>query len=204
MPLVVGVTGGIGSGKSAVAQAFADLGVEIIDTDQLSHRLTAPGSPAVQEIATRFGSEVLTAEGALDRAALRNKVFADPRERRRLEELLHPLIRQDVERLLKQTQGPYVVLVVPLLIESGGYSEVIDRVLVVDCPEEMQIERVIRRSGLRRDEVEAIVRAQAPRKRRLAGADDVLTNDGDLDALRSGVSRLHRAYLELARRRIGR
>ena len=204
MPLVVGVTGGIGSGKSEVAQAFADLGVEIIDTDQLAHRLTAPGTPAVQEIATRFGSEMLTAEGALDRAALRQKVFADSRERRRLEELLHPLIRQDVDRLLKRAQGPYVVLVVPLLIESGGYSEVIDRVLVVDCPEEMQIERVMRRSGLRRDEVEAIVRAQAPRKRRLAGADDVLTNDGDLDALRSGVSRLHREYLELARARVGR
>jgi dephospho-CoA kinase len=204
MPLVVAVTGGIGSGKTVVAEAFAGLGVEVIDTDQLAHQLTAPGEPALREIARQFGAEVLSSAGGLDRAQLRKKVFADPDARRRLEALLHPLIRQGVDRLLKQARGPYVILVVPLLVETGGYSDVVDRVLVVDCPEETQIARAMRRSGLSRDEVEAILRAQATREQRLAGADDVLSNAGDLDNLRRGVERLHREYLALAGGRIGR
>jgi dephospho-CoA kinase len=204
MPLVVAVTGGIGSGKTVVAEAFAGLGVEVIDTDQLAHQLTAPGEPALREIARQFGAEVLSSAGGLDRAQLRKKVFADPDARRRLEALLHPLIRQGVDRLLKQARGPYVILVVPLLVETGGYSDVVDRVLVVDCPEETQIARAMRRSGLSRDEVEAILRAQATREQRLAGADDVLSNAGDLDNLRRSVERLHREYLALAGGRIGR
>jgi dephospho-CoA kinase len=198
IPLVVGVTGGIGSGKTAVAGAFADLGVEIIDTDELAHKLTAPGQPALQEIVIQFGNEVLTVQGALDRAALRRKVFADPRERRRLEMLLHPLIKREVDRLLKQARGPYVVLVVPLLVETGAYAGMLGRVLVVDCPVETQVARAMRRSGLARDEVEAIVRAQASRSERLARADDVLVNDGDLCALRAKVRQFHLAYLALA------
>lgn len=198
MSLVVGVTGGIGSGKTVVAQAFAELGVEVIDTDQIAHELTAPGQPAVREIATRFGTQVLTAEGALDRAALRRAVFSDPDARRRLEALLHPLIAQQVVHRLAQAGGPYVILVVPLLVETGGYEGIVDRVLVVDSPEDVQVTRVMRRNGLSPNEVEPILRAQASRQQRLARADDVLTNDGDLDTLRSGVQRLHRDYLALA------
>lgn len=198
MAIVVGVTGGIGSGKTAVANAFADLGVEVIDTDELARRLTAPGEPVLREIASCFGDEMLTTEGALDRARLRQKVFADPRERQRLEALLHPLIRREVDRLLERARGPYAVLVVPLLIETGAYADVVDRVLVVDCPVEMQIERVMRRSGLSREEVEAIVRTQASRTERLSKADDVLVNDADLCALRDKVQQLDRAYLTLA------
>lgn len=198
MSLVVGVTGGIGSGKTVVAQAFAELGVEVIDTDQIAHELTAPGQPAVREIATRFGTQVLTAEGALDRAALRRAVFSDPNARHRLEALLHPLIAQQVVHRLAQAGGPYVILVVPLLVETGGYEGIVDRVLVVDSPEDVQVTRVMRRNGLSPNEVEPILRAQASRQQRLARADDVLTNDGDLDTLRSGVQRLHRDYLALA------
>lgn len=198
MSLVVGVTGGIGSGKTVVAQAFAELGVEVIDTDQIAHELTAPGQPAVREIATRFGTQVLTAEGALDRAALRRAVFSDPNARHRLEALLHPLIAQQVVHRLALVGGPYVILVVPLLVETGGYEGIVDRVLVVDSPEDVQVTRVMRRNGLSPNEVEPILRAQASRQQRLARADDVLTNDGDLDTLRSGVQRLHRDYLALA------
>ena len=198
MSLVVGVTGGIGSGKTVVAQAFADLGVEVIDTDQLARELTAPGEPAVQEIARRFGREVLTTEGELDRAVLRRLVFSDSGARRRLEALLHPLIAQQVTRRVEQASGPYVVLVVPLLVETGAYADIVDRVLVVDSPEDLQVARVARRNGLPRNEIEAILRAQASRQQRLARADDVLTNDGDLDTLRDGVEHLHREYLALA------
>jgi dephospho-CoA kinase len=198
MSFVVGVTGGIGSGKTVAAQAFAELGVEVIDTDQLAHELTAPGQPAVREIASRFGKQVLTAEGTLDRPALRRLVFCDPGARRRLETLLHPLIAQQVIRRLAQVSAPYVILVVPLLVETGGYEEIVDRVLVVDSPEDLQVARVVRRNGLSSNEVEAILRAQASREQRLARADDVLTNDGDLDTLRAGVERLHREYLALA------
>jgi dephospho-CoA kinase len=198
MPIVVGMTGGIGSGKTTAADAFAELGVEVIDTDELARRLTAPGEPAVRGIAARFGEDVLDARGALDRARLRQKVFSDPHERQRLEALLHPLIRDEVARLLALAQGPYVLLVVPLLIEAGGYAGVVDRVLVVDCPPEMQIERAMRRSGLAREEVESIMRTQAPRSERLARADDVLMNDSDLRALREKVAQLHHAYLSLS------
>ena len=198
MALVVAMTGGIGSGKTVVAQAFADLGADVIDTDQLAHELTAPGQPAVREIAGRFGNQVLTAEGALDRAALRKLVFSDAGARRRLESLLHPLIARQVVRRLAAVSGPYVILVVPLLVETAGYEDIVDRVLVVDSPEDVQVARVRRRDGLSTDEVEAILRAQASRQQRLARADDVLTNDGDLGSLRGGVERLHREYLALA------
>jgi dephospho-CoA kinase len=198
MALVVAMTGGIGSGKTVVAQAFADLGADVIDTDQLAHELTAPGQPAVREIAGRFGNQVLTAEGALDRAALRKLVFSDAGARRRLESLLHPLIARQVVRRLAAVSGPYVILVVPLLVETAGYEDIVDRVLVVDSPEDVQVARVRRRDGLSTDEVEAILRAQASRQQRLARADDVLTNDGDLGSLRAGVERLHREYLALA------
>ncbi len=204
MPLVVGMTGGIGAGKTLVAEAFADLGVEIIDTDRLARELTAPGEPVLMEIASQFGKELLTADGSLDRASLRRRVFADSRARRQLESLLHPLIEQEVHRLLKLAQGPYVLLVVPLLIETGHWEGTVDRVLVVDCPEDLQVARVMLRSGLGRGEVEAIQQAQASRAQRLARADDVLTNDADLDTLHAGVKRLHREYLSLAAARTGK
>lgn len=198
---VVGLTGGIGSGKSAAAERFGALGAGIVDTDAVAHALTAPGGAAVPAIAAAFGPEVLTPEGALDRAAMRQRVFADPAERKRLEAILHPMIRDECERLLEATfagGAPYALLVVPLLAESGSYRERVDRVLVVDCPEALQIERVMRRNGLSAVEAQAILAAQASRTQRLAIADDVIANTGDLAKLADDVAGLHRHYNALA------
>jgi dephospho-CoA kinase len=198
MPFVVGMTGGIGSGKTTAAEAFARLGADLIDTDEIAHSLTAPGEPVLAQIARQFGPEMLTATGSLDRTKLREAVFAEPAQRERLEALLHPLIRSEVDRRLLQSRSPYVVLVVPLLIETGGYAMLVDRILVIDSPEHLQIERVMRRNRLRPEAIEAILRAQASRSERLARADDVLINDGTVAALKTGVEKLHRKYLALA------
>lgn len=205
MSLVVGLTGGIGSGKSAVAERFAARGAAVIDTDAIAHRLTAPGGAGIAPIRAAFGDAALAPDGALDRAAMRRLVFADPAARRRLEAILHPLIRtagdEEVQRRLASAEFPYVVLVVPLLLESGGYRDRVDRVCVVDCPEEIQIARVMARSGMQRAEVQAILDAQASRAERLAAADDVIDNAADLAALDPQVDALHAKYLALAKRR---
>jgi dephospho-CoA kinase len=198
MPYVVALTGGIGSGKSSVAEAFARRSVAVIDTDAIAHELTAPGQPATRAIAAAFGPEYLTPEGALDRARMRDRVFADPHARRQLEAILHPRIRTVALARVAAAASPYVVLVVPLLVETGAYRDAAARVLVVDCPEALQIERVIRRSGLAADAVRRIMATQASRGDRLARADEVLVNDGDLAALDAAVEALHRRYLELA------
>jgi len=196
----VGLTGGIGSGKSTVADCFAARGVPVIDTDVIARALTAPEGPALEAIRTAFGDPVMQAGGALDRAALRRRVFADAGARRQLEAILHPLIHQSVERAREQLTAPYVLIVIPLLVETAGYRDVLDRVLVVDCSEDMQIARVMGRSGLDRDEVQAILAAQASRADRLAAADDVIDNSDTQESLDAQVATLHQRYQALGRR----
>ena len=195
---VVGLTGGIGSGKSTVADCFAALGVPVIDTDVLARDLTAPGGAALDAIRAAFGGTVMQADGSLDRAALRRRVFADAGARRQLEAILHPRIRQEVELKLAALAGSYALVVIPLLVETGGYRDLLNRVLVVDCPEELQIARVVARSGLTPDEVKAILAAQASRAERLAAADDVIVNAASPDSLPSQVATLHQHYQLLA------
>ena len=196
---VIGLTGGIGSGKSAAAEAFATLGIPIVDTDLISHQLTAAGGLAIAPICAHFGPMMLTADGALDRAAMRQEVFSDPSARLALEAILHPLIRAHSQHQLlaatsAQADASYAVLMVPLLVESGTYRERVDRVVVVDCPVETQVRRVMARSGLSRADVLRIVASQATREERLAAADDVIDNDGTLEDLRQQVARLDLAY----------
>jgi dephospho-CoA kinase len=193
----VGLTGGIGSGKSAAAAEFARLGATVIDTDAIAHELTEKGGAAVAEVERVFGKEFV-ADGAMDRKRMREHVFADPAAKRSLEALLHPMIREESARRIARASGPYVVHVVPLLIESPDYRRRVDRVLVVDCPEQTQLERVRARSALSEDEVRRIMRSQAPRAERLAAADDVIDNGGSRDALRTQVAALHQKYLQFA------
>lgn len=191
----VGLTGGIGSGKSTVADLFAGYGVPVIDTDVIARALTAPRGVALDAIRAAFGDQVMQADGALDRAALRRRVFSDADARHQLEAILHPSIRLAVEQQLAALSAPYVLIVIPLLVETGAYQEILDRVLLVDCPEEQQITRVMTRSGLTLDEVTAILAAQAGRAARLAIADDVISNATSPEALRTQVAALHRRYL---------
>ncbi len=193
--LRIGLTGGIGSGKSTVAALFARHGAPIIDTDEISRALTAPGQPAVAAIIRAFGPTVQDAAGTLDRAALRDLVFRDRSKRRLLEQILHPLIRREVERRLEGLHAPYVVIVAPLLIESG-FTDLVDRILVVDAKEEDQIRRVQQRSGLTEPEIRRILAAQLGRQARLAHADDVIVNDADMAHLAQAVQRLDQAYRE--------
>jgi len=194
---VVGLTGGIGSGKSAAAEAFARLGAAIVDTDAIAHALTGPEGAAMPAIVERFGAGFALPSGALDRPRMRAHVFADPQARRALEALLHPLIRERSRELIATAGGPYVVHVVPLLVESKDYRLRVDRVLVIDVSPETQLRRV-RERGLSDEQASAIIASQAPRAERLAAADDVLANDGTLDALRQGVAALHAKYLSMA------
>jgi dephospho-CoA kinase len=193
--LLVGLTGGIGSGKSAAADEFARLGATVVDTDAISHELTAAGGAALPEIEAVFGRGVIGADGALDRRRMRERVFADPHERRVLEGILHPLIREESRRRIAAAPGPYVVHVVPLLVESGEYGRRVDRVLVVDVPEEVQVARV-RTRGLADEQIRRIIASQASRAERLAAADDLIENTGSLEALRERVRALHEKYLQ--------
>ena len=198
MTFVVGLTGGIGSGKSAAADEFARLGAAVVDTDAIAHELTGPGGKAMPEIRRIFGADVVAASGAMDRARMRERVFADPQAKKALEGLLHPMIRDESRQRIAAAAAPYVVHVVPLLIESADYRARVDRVLVVDCPEELQLARVRARSGLPDAQVQAILASQATRAERLAAADDVIDNRGTLDALHEQVATLHRRYLAYA------
>ncbi|HEY9145905.1 MAG TPA: dephospho-CoA kinase [Thiobacillus sp.] len=194
----VGLTGGIGSGKSTVADLFAELGTPVIDTDAIARELTAPAGAALDAIHAAFGESVMRADGTLNRATLRRRVFSDASARRQLEAILHPRIRQIVAQTLATLTAPYTLIVIPLLVETGGYRDVLSRVLVVDCPEDLQVARVMARSGLAQDEVEAILAAQAGRVERLAAADDVILNTASPEALRTQVATLHRRYLALS------
>ncbi|MFO7542975.1 MAG: dephospho-CoA kinase [Thiobacillus sp.] len=195
----VGLTGGIGSGKTTVADLFAAHGVPVIDTDVIARDLTASGGEALLDIHATFGDAVMQADGSLDRAALRRRVFADPQARRALEAILHPRIRRAVEQMRGQLDAPYALVVIPLLMETGGYHDLLDRVLVIDCSEDLQIARVMARSGLSRDEATAILSAQAGRGERLAAADDVIDNSASMEHLPDRVATLHQGYLDLAR-----
>ncbi len=200
MTFVVGLTGGIGSGKSAAAEAFADLGASVVDTDAIAHQLTGRNGLAVPRIKKLFGGKAIGPDGAMDRKRMRELAFTDPRARRRLQDLLHPMIRKESRRRIAAARGPYVVHVVPLLVESRGYRSRVDRVLVVDAPERTRVARVRTRSGLAAEEVRRIIRSQATRAARLAAADDVIDNRGSRDALRKQVAALHEKYLQFAGR----
>lgn len=194
----LGLTGGIGSGKTTIANMFAELGATLIDTDLIAHQLTIPGGLAIPAIRELFGPKFITTQGAMDRAAIRQLVFADTEQKHKLEAILHPLIRTETEREAAQAKGDYRIFVVPLLVESGNWKQRVDRILVVDCDEETQISRVMSRNQLNREEVIAIMRNQASRQDRLTAADDVINNDGDLKKIRDEVLRLHQRYLQLA------
>jgi dephospho-CoA kinase len=201
MALVVGLTGGIGSGKSAVADLFAQHGADVADADEVAHALSAPGEPGHAAVAQAFGPRALRDDGTLDRAWLREQAFADDAFRARLEGLLHPLIRQRIRAAVGRWRAPYGLLVVPLLLERGGVLDLVDRVLVVDCPEDEQVRRVMRRSGLTEAQVRRIMATQLSRAARLARADDVVDNAGPPAALAPQVDRLDARYRALAAQR---
>ena len=198
--LTIALTGGIGSGKSAVSRHLESLGVPVIDADTLAHRLVEPGAPALQEIEAAFGTQLVDSEGRLDRAALRKIVFDHPVQRKRLEAILHPRIRTAMQQWLAAQTAPYAVLVIPLLFETGQ-NDLADRVLVVDCEETLQIARVAGRDGHDEAQIRQILATQVDRERRLAGADDVIENNGSLEALLTATEAMHQRYLELASRR---
>jgi dephospho-CoA kinase len=194
----VGLTGGIGCGKSKAADMFAELGAAVVDTDAIAHELTGPGGGAMAPLKGAFGPEYVQDDGALNRQRMRALVFSDPQAKAKLESILHPLIRSESRRRIEAASAPYVVLVVPLLIETGGYKDVVDRILVVDCDESRQVERTMVRSRLSEEDVRRIMSTQASRTQRLQHADDVISNDADMNALRSQVEALHRRYLAAA------
>lgn len=195
---VVGLTGGIGSGKSTVADLFVARGAALVDTDAIAHELTAPGGAAMATLSAAFGPDIVNTAGGLDRAAMRERVFADPAARQKLEAILHPVIRQISTERCAAAVAPYVILAVPLLVESGTYRERCQRIVVVDCPESRQIERVMSRNRMTADEVKAIMASQASRGERLAVADDVIVNDAGVDTLLPQVDALHAKYLKLS------
>ncbi|MFZ6756811.1 dephospho-CoA kinase [Undibacterium sp. Ji50W] len=194
----LGLTGGIGSGKTTIANILGELGAALIDTDVIAHQLTVPGGLAIPAILKQFGYDLLTADGAMDRSAMRELVFSDPAQKHKLENILHPLIRQETEKAASTATGSYLIFVVPLLVESGNWKNRVDRVLVVDCDEETQIQRVMSRNSLNREQVLAIMHNQASRQQRLAAADDVITNQGPLEIIRTQVVQLHQQYMAYA------
>ena len=196
-PWILGLTGGIGSGKSAAASHFGSLGVHLVDADQAARWVVEPGRPALTHIVDRFGEQILQGDGALDRAALRARIFQAPEERQWLEQLLHPLIREEIRNVLDEARSPYAILVSPLLVESAAQRQIARRVLVVDVPEPVQIQRTVQRDQVPEEQVRAILQAQASREERLRHAHDVLVNDRDLAWLQREVERLHEFYLTL-------
>jgi dephospho-CoA kinase len=196
----VGLTGGIGCGKTTVANMFGALGATLVDTDDIAHALTAPGGAAMAALVAEFGPGFATADGALDRARMRNLVFSDAAAKTRLEAILHPRIRDAALAAAAVASGPYVIYVVPLLIESGTWRARVQRVLAIDCPETVQVARVMARNGLTEEQVRAIMASQVTRAARLAAADDIVVNDGDLATLGPQITRLHAQYLAFSER----
>jgi dephospho-CoA kinase len=199
--LIVGLTGGIGSGKSTVADRLVERGAALVDTDQIAHALTAPGGAAIDALRAAFGDHAIAPDGRMDRAAMRDRVFSDPQARKTLESILHPLIRAHTDAGVDQARAqgaPYVLVAVPLLVEGGRAKERFSRILVVDCPEAVQIERVMRRSGLPREQVLAILAAQASRAQRQAVADDLIDNSGPPEALNPQIEALDARYRSLS------
>jgi len=196
-PFSIGLTGGIGSGKTTVANMFAERGASIVDTDLIAHSLTAPGGPAMPAIIAEFGPEFADATGALDRARMRQLVFADTGAKARLEAILHPRIRDGALAAGAAATGSYVIYAVPLLVESGTWRSRVARVLVIDCREEVQIARVMARNNLPESQVRAIMAAQASRAQRLAAADDIIENNDGIAALAPQIDRLHALYMKI-------
>ncbi|HQZ02977.1 MAG TPA: dephospho-CoA kinase [Thauera sp.] len=200
-PFIVGLTGGIGSGKSAAADRFVELGASLVDADAIAHALTTAHGAAMPAIRAQFGEDVVAADGSLDRAAMRARAFAHTEARQQLEAILHPMIRHESARQCLAATGSYVILAVPLLVESGNYRSRYDRICVVDCPPELQVERVHTRSGLEETQIRAIIATQASRAQRLAAADDVIDNSGTVERLLVQVDALHVRYSALATQR---
>ncbi|MCG7872091.1 MAG: dephospho-CoA kinase [Candidatus Thiodiazotropha lotti] len=196
--LTVALTGGIGSGKSAVSNHFESLGVPVIDADRLAHQMVQPGSPALTRIKDSYGDHLIDPQGQLNRGALREIVFNDPSQRKRLESILHPPIRQAMEEWIKQQTAPYVILVIPLLFETRQ-QDIAQRILVVDCEESLQYQRVALRDNLDESEITQILASQVDRQTRLEGADDIIENNGDLAALTKATEQMHQAYLVLSK-----
>lgn len=193
----VALTGGVASGKSTVERLFASRGIEIVDADHVAREVVAAGTAGLADIVEIFGTDVLSADGSLDRRAMRERVFADERARRQLEAIIHPRVREVLRQRASEVHSAYGMLVIPLLVESGDYAWV-NRVLVVDVPREVQRERLLKRDGISRELAEAMLDAQASREQRLAVADDVIDNSADLESLDPAVERLHRRYVQLA------
>ncbi len=193
----LGLTGGIGSGKTTVALMFEKLGATLVDTDLIAHQLTAPGGLAIPAITQTFGADYLQTDGAMNRAKMRELVFQQPTARQKLESILHPMIWQQCQLSAEQAQGSYTIFVVPLLVKSGKWRTRVNRILVVDCPEQLQIQRVMQRNGLSQQQVMAIMQTQVSRQQRLAEADDVILNDGPLAQIQAQVQHLHQNYSEL-------
>lgn len=199
---IVGLTGGIASGKSLAADFFAQLGVAVVDTDIVAREVVKRGAPAVEEIRQAFGDAVIAPDGSLDRSRMRDIVFNDDQKRRELESILHPRIRDEAFRQVAEANGPYVIVVVPLLFESP-MKEAMDRIVVVDCSEETQLRRLMARDSESREQACRIMATQASRSERLSIADDVLQNEGDMESVRQAVQQLHTHYLELAHQKTG-
>lgn len=196
-PLVVGLTGGIGSGKSTIARLFSTYGVPVIDADIIARELVSPGSPALHEIRDSFGEEYIRTDGQLDRSRLRQLVFSDTTARKRLEKILHPRVREEITNRIREISNPYCLVVIPLLLEAGQ-QDMVERILVVDIPVELQYERVKTRDSMTTSEISAVIASQISREERNAAADDLLVNDGPLEALEHQVAALHSKYQALA------
>ena len=194
----LGLTGGIGSGKSTIANMFAELGVTLVDTDLIAHALTSENGTAIEAIKNAFGSEFILPSGEMNRVKMRQHVFAQANEKKRLEDILHPLIRQETEAQAQKSTGLYTIFVVPLLVESGSWKQRVSRVLVVDCSEQTQVIRVMNRNGMTQEQILAIMRTQANRDQRLNAADDLIDSENTLDEIKIAVSQLHDKYLQLS------
>lgn len=199
MRFSVGLTGGIGSGKTTVALMFREFGAALIDTDEIAHALTKPFGRAIATIAQQFGDDFILPSGALNRDKMRGEIFADATQKTKLESILHPMIRAEAEQQAANASGAYSIFVVPLLVESGKWRQRVTRILVIDCPEPLQIARVMQRNKLSRDQVLAIMQNQVTRTQRLEAADDLIVNDGPMDGIRDQVETLHRVYCELSK-----
>ena len=199
MTFVVGLTGGIGCGKSSTSQFFSDLGIDVIDTDVIDRQLTQPNGSAISLIQNTFGSSVITADGALDRNKMRDLVFANSESRHKLEQILHPLILKAVIRRIKQSQAPYVIVVIPLLFETNDYNHLIQHILVIDCDEQQQLLRTMERSNLSEQKVRSIMATQVTRETRIQKADDVILNNQDIEYLKAQILLLHHKYLALSK-----
>ena len=203
MTFIVGLTGGIGCGKSSVSQFFLDLGIDVIDTDVIARKLTQPHGLAISLIRNTFRDNLIAADGALDREKMRNLIYSDSDSRLKLEKILHPLILKETVHEIAQTRSSYIIIVVPLLFETNDYTNIIQRILVVDCEEQQQIFRTMARSNLSEQQVKAIMAAQISRKVRLQKADDVIINNQDIDYLKAQVIQLHHKYLILSENKLG-